>query len=179
MYTRRAMLSLLTLAGALLSACRERRNETPETAHITADSTPPASAGTAADSTPSAPSGTTTDSASPAAMLDVTWQWVSFTTPVEHLDVDAPARYTVRFGSDGRVTLEADCNRGTGSYAVTADRRLTLKPIALTAAMCAEGSLSDRFAKEVGRATSFFMKDGDLYLELPVDSGTLRFRREP
>lgn len=58
------------------------------------------------------------------------------------------------------------------------DRRLAFKPIALTRAMCPEGSLSDRFAKEVGRATSYFLKDGDLYLELPIDSGTLRFRRQ-
>jgi heat shock protein HslJ len=95
------------------------------------------------------------------------------------VDVDAPDKYTVRFGSDGKVALQADCNRGMGSYAVTPDRRLTPKPIALSRAMCPKGSLSDRFAKEVGRATSYFVKDGDLFLELPVDSGTLRFRRQP
>ena len=44
--------------------------------------------------------------------------------------------------------------------------------------MCPPGSLSDRFVKEVGRATSYFLKDGDFFLELPVDSGTLRFRRQ-
>lgn len=64
-----------------------------------------------------------------------------------------------------------------GGYTVSADRRLALKPIALTRAMCPPGSLSDRFATEVGRATSYFLKDGDLFLELPTDSGTLRFRR--
>ena len=53
-----------------------------------------------------------------------------------------------------------------------------MKPIALTRAMCPPGSLSDRFAKDVGRATSYFVRDGELYLELPVDSGTLRFRRQ-
>jgi hypothetical protein len=26
--------------------------------------------------------------------------------------------------------------------------------------------------------TSYFLEDGDLFLELPVDSGTLRFRRQ-
>jgi membrane-bound inhibitor of C-type lysozyme len=48
-------------------------------------------------------------------------------------------------------------------------------PIALTRAACPPGSFSDRFAREVGRATSYFVKDGELFLELPVDSGTLRF----
>lgn len=65
-----------------------------------------------------------------------------------------------------------------GKYSVAPDREITLKPIALSRAMCPKGSLSDRFAKEVGRATSYFLQDGDLFLELPVDSGTLRFRRQ-
>ena len=42
-----------------------------------------------------------------------------------------------------------------------------MKPIAPTREMCPKGSLSDRFARDV-----------DLYLELPVDSGTLRFKRQ-
>jgi hypothetical protein len=72
--------------------------------------------------------------------------------------VDAPERYTLRFESTGRITMQADW--------------------ALTRMMCPPGSLSDRFVKEVGRASSSFVKDGDLFLELPVDSGTLRFRRQ-
>lgn len=114
----------------------------------------------------------------PSDIVGVTWQWVSLTTPVEQVTVDAPDRYTVRFEGDARVTVRADCNRGGASYSVTADRRIAIKPIALTRMMCPEGSLSDRFAKEVGRASSCFQKDGELFLELPVDSGTLRFRRE-
>jgi heat shock protein HslJ len=74
--------------------------------------------------------------------------------------------------------VQADCNRGSTSYSVSADRRMTLGPIVLTRMMCLPGSLSDRFVKEVGRASSYFVKDGDLYLELPVDSGTLRFKRQ-
>ena len=119
------------------------------------------------------------DSVMPQDIADVTWQWVSFTTPVEQITVDGPDRYTIQFGRDGRLTMRADCNRGMGSYSVTADRRITMGPIALTRAMCPEGSLSDRFAREVGRASIYFMRDGDLYLDLPMDSGTLRFRRSP
>jgi para-nitrobenzyl esterase len=51
--------------------------------------------------------------------------------------------------------------------------------MALTRAMCPPGSLSDRSVKKLGRATVYFLKDGDLFLDLPVDSGTLRFRRQP
>jgi heat shock protein HslJ len=114
----------------------------------------------------------------PSDLQDVTWEWVSFTTPVEQIQVDGPSRYTIRFGPDGRVAMKADCNRGTGSYEFGADRRISFKPLALTRAACPPGSLSDRFAKEVGRASSYFIRDGDLFLELPADSGTLRFRRQ-
>lgn len=118
------------------------------------------------------------DSIMPAEVLGVTWQWMSLTTPVEQVTVDAPDRYTIRFDRAGRVAVRADCNRGTTSYVVGADRRITFRPMALTKAMCPAGSLSDRFVKDVGRATSYFVKDGELYLSLPVDSGTLRFRRQ-
>jgi heat shock protein HslJ len=174
MGTQHSMLPLLAVTGMMLAGCSEKRPQsTPP------DSTLPAAAETpAADSGP-APSGmAAADSTSSKDMMDVTWEWVEFTTPVEQMDIDAPDHYTIRFGSDGKVALRADCNRGMGKYSVTADRKLALKPFALSRAMCPKGSLSDRFAREVGRATSWFLKDGDLFLELPVDSGTLRFRRQ-
>jgi len=114
----------------------------------------------------------------PAEVLGATWAWVSFITPVEQIDVDAPDRYTIALDAEGLVALRADCNRGSGAYSVEADRRIAFGPIALTRAMCPPGSLSDRFTREVGRATSYFLSDGDLFLELPMDSGTLRFRRQ-
>jgi heat shock protein HslJ len=109
--------------------------------------------------------------------MDVTWQWVSLTNPLEQITVGAPERYTIRFERDGRATVRADCNRGMTSYSVGADRHIAFRPIALTRMMCPPGSLGDRFTREVGRATTYFLKDGDFFLELPVDSGTLRFRR--
>jgi para-nitrobenzyl esterase len=118
------------------------------------------------------------DSILPDSIVEITWEWVGFSTPVEQITVDSPDRYTLRFGQDGRVAMCADCNRGMGSYSVTPDRHITFGPIALTRAMCPQGSLSDRFAREVGRATIWFMRDGDLYFDLPMDSGTLRFRRQ-
>ena len=114
----------------------------------------------------------------PPEVVDTTWQWVSLTTPVEQVTVDAPDKYTIRFDRGGQVAVKADCNRGTTTYSVSGDRKIELKPMALTRAMCPAGSLSDRFAKEISRVTSYFVKDGDLYLQLPVDSGTLRFRRQ-
>ena len=114
-----------------------------------------------------------------AEVIDVTWQWAGMKTPVEQITVASPERYTIRLESSGRLSLQADCNRGGGSYTVTAERQITLGPLSLTRVMCPPGSQSDRFVKEIGRVSSYFTKDGELVLELPVDSGTLRFTRQP
>ena len=98
---------------------------------------------------------------------------------MEQITVAEPARYTIRFEPDGRIALQADCNRGAAPYTITGERRFTIGPMALTRAMCPPESLSDRFVREVSRATSLFQRDGGLFLELPMDSGTLRFRRQP
>ena len=135
--------------------------------------TPPPRAPQPAPATPPA----STDTALPSDVVEVTWQWETLVTPVETVKPDQPAQYTVRFDRSGRVAVLADCNRGSGAYTVSAGRRLTLGPIALTRAACPPGSLSDRFVRDVGRVSSYFVRDGALFLEMPVDSGTLRFRK--
>jgi uncharacterized protein YidB (DUF937 family)/heat shock protein HslJ len=112
-------------------------------------------------------------------LMGVTWELAGVTTTMEQRTIDTPDRYTVRFDSGGRLAVRADCNRGTGTYTVSSDRRLMVNPLALTRAMCPLGSLSDRFAAQVSRATRYEVRGGDLYLTLAADSGTLRFRRAP
>jgi len=135
--------------------------------------TPPSPQPTPAGSSPIA-----TSDGLPADVVEVTWLWESLVTPVETVTPDQPERYTIRFERTGRVSVRADCNRGGGPYTVTRDRRLSFGAIALTRAACAAGSLGDRFARDVGRVSSYFVRDGALFLEMPVDSGTLRFRRQ-
>jgi heat shock protein HslJ len=162
MCAQASLMPVLALIGALLSGCsRGQPPWTPQPEAPYRDREQPAA-----------------DSTLPSNVLDATWRWVSFTSPVEQITVDAPERYTIRFGRDGRAAVGADCNRGSTSYSASPDRRIRLGPIVLTRIMCPPGSLSDRFVKEVGRASSYFLKDGDLYLELPVDSGTLRLKRQ-
>jgi para-nitrobenzyl esterase len=113
----------------------------------------------------------------PPEVLEVTWEWVSLTTPVETVTPGEPQQYTLTFTREGRVAMRADCNRGNGTYVVGVDRRITFGLFALTRAACPPGSQSDRFVRDVGRSTSYFVRNAELYLEMPVDSGTLRFRQ--
>jgi len=131
----------------------------------------------AAQPTPAASSPATTETALPSDAFDVTWQWESLVTPVDTVKPDRPELYTLQFDRSGRVAVRADCNRGSGPYTVSAGRRITFGAMALTRAACPPGSLSDRFVRDVGRVSSYFVRDGALFLEMPVDSGTLRFRR--
>jgi para-nitrobenzyl esterase len=115
----------------------------------------------------------------PAEVIGVTWEWLSFVTPVERITVETPERYSLQFRSDGRFSIRADCNRGMGSYNVGDDGRISFGRIALTRALCPPGSHSDRYVNELGRVTSYVLKGRELFLELPADSGTMRFRRRP
>lgn len=108
-------------------------------------------------------------------MVGKTWQWESFVTPVGQIDVPSPDRYVLELLPDGQARARFDCNRGGGSYRI-AEGRLTFGPLVATRMGCPPGSLGDRYGLELGRVTTFYIENGKLYLELPADGGTMRFR---
>lgn len=103
------------------------------------------------------------------------WQWTAFTDPVNGAqEIAAPAKYQVSFLPSGTVRVTADCNRGAGQYQVDgAALQITVQ--AMTRAMCPAGSLSDQFVKNLNAAAVWFVQDGDLFIDLFADSGTMRF----
>jgi heat shock protein HslJ len=104
------------------------------------------------------------------------WHWEATVTPVEKIEVPAPERYTLELEPGGAALLRADCNRGRGSYEI-GDGQIKLGPIATTRMACPPGSLDGRYLADLARVTTFFVEGGTLYLELPMDSGTMRFGR--
>lgn len=105
------------------------------------------------------------------------WQWQQ--TQENSGDVTTPpdsSRYTIEFMADGRVTVQADCNRGGGSYTSNANT-LDVGEIATTKMACSSGSLDTEFLRQLDEVNSYLFKDGKLYLELPVDSGSMEFVR--
>ena len=113
----------------------------------------------------------------PASIYGQTWQWESTVTPVEKIMVTEPDRYTVTFSEDGRAAMRFDCNRGSGNFTVS-ENKISFGPMISTRAACPEDSLDAPFMKDLGRVSSFFIKNGSLYLEMPMDSGTMHFRPE-
>lgn len=114
----------------------------------------------------------------PRLVLNKTWQWESTTTPVEMIDVPNPERYTIFMKDDGKIQARFDCNHGGGNYEISAGK-LSFGPLMSTRMACPEDSLEGPFMRDLQRVVSFFIDNGRLYLELPYDSGTMKFRPAP
>ena len=57
--------------------------------------------------------------------------------------------------------------------------KLSFGPLLSTRMACPEDSLDALFMRDLQRVTSFFIEDGFLYLELLLDSGTMKFKAAP
>ena len=104
------------------------------------------------------------------------WMWVGTLTPVERIEVTEPENYTLRLLPDGRAEVQFDCNRGGGNYTIEGNA-LSLGPLASTRKACPDGSQDALYQRHLENVSSWFLMDGDLFLEMPMDSGTMRFRR--
>lgn len=93
------------------------------------------------------------------SLTGVVWQWRQTVTNSDSIAPDDPSRYTIEFGSDGRASIRADCNRGSGSYQVMGNQ-LTFGPIATTLAACLPGSLDSVFLRQLNDA-GVFATDGN------------------
>jgi heat shock protein HslJ len=115
-----------------------------------------------------------TRSTDPRTILDKTWQWESTITPAEKITVPAPERYTIFLQADGRAQMRFDCNRGSGGFKISPGQ-LSFGPLLSTRMACPPDSLDSAFMRDLQRVVSFFVDNGTLYLELPYDSGTMKF----
>jgi len=114
----------------------------------------------------------------PQSVYDKTWQWESTITPVERITVSNPERYTILLKADGKAQIRFDCNRGGGNYQIS-EGKLSFGPMVSTRMACPPDSLDAPFMRDLQRVASFFIESGNLYLELPYDSGTMKFRPAP
>ena len=123
--------------------------------------------------TPGAPS------TSPASITQGVWLWqrteYSNDTSVAAPD---PSKYTVSFQADGRLALQVDCNRGTGTYSVDGPR-LTIEPGATTLIACGPGSQDRVFLQDLRNVATYVMDGPNLILNLKVDGGNMIFNPQP
>jgi para-nitrobenzyl esterase len=120
--------------------------------------------------------GSTGSQSSSAGLAGTSWQMVKFEgSDGTTLTPDDKSKYTVTFGSDGRVSVRIDCNRGHGTWKSAGANNLQFGPLALTRAMCPANPVTDRWTKDFMSVRSYVMKDGHLFLSLMADGGAYEF----
>ncbi|HSE33543.1 MAG TPA: META domain-containing protein [Pyrinomonadaceae bacterium] len=93
------------------------------------------------------------------------WQLVKFQGPDESTYTpDQKSKYTITFGSNGRVTARVDCNRASSTWRSGANGELSFGSWSRSSAKCGPNSLHDRIVMEGGAVKKFEIKDGRLYL---------------
>ena len=93
------------------------------------------------------------------------WQLVKFQGPDERTFApEDKSKYTIKFGTDGRVVVRVDCNRGNSTWKATAKGELHFGSWSRTSAKCGSGSLHDQIVTEGAAVRNFAIKDGRLFL---------------
>jgi len=108
-----------------------------------------------------------------SSIVGPVWRWnrLSGADPV---DVASPSAYTLELRPDGRYAIRADCNTGSGTYAL-GDDRFELGPGPMTQAACGGDSLSNRFVQLLALARTFRRTGDSLILELGSGAGEMEF----
>jgi heat shock protein HslJ len=124
------------------------------------------------------PTGLALRSRDPRVVLGKTWQWQETVKPVAKITVPNPERYTILLTDGAKLQARFDCNSGGGAYKIS-EGKLSFGPLVSTRMACPPGSLDGPYMRDLQRVVSFFIEDSNLYLELPLDSGTMRFLPAP
>ena len=106
-------------------------------------------------------------SADPADLTGAAWRWEG---------AGGAGAYTVEFMPDGRVLVQADCNRGAGRYTQDAAGRLALTAVATTKMGCPAGSQDALFLRQLADVQGYRLNGNVLELQLRA-GGSMRLAR--
>jgi heat shock protein HslJ len=157
------------LAAALVQAAFFAQPQVP----VQIPMTPPAPAPT----TPSAPAPPATTAANP--LTQGIWQWLRTEYGDDTtLTASDPSRYTIMLSPDGRLSVQADCNRAVGTYTLNGPQ-LTFQLGPTTLAACGPDSQDRVFMRDLGQVVSYVLDGGLLHLNMRLDSGNMVFSPQP
>jgi heat shock protein HslJ len=144
------VLVLAVACASVLSACGQGRVSTP----------------TPAEPTPA------------GGLAGTSWQLVEFRSSDDTIGIvrpDDPTRYTMTLEDGGRVSMQLNCNRGSGTWKSAASDgdsgTFTFGPLAVTRAFCPPPSMDDRISRDADFVRTYLLRDGRLYLDLMADAG--------
>ena len=110
-------------------------------------------------------------------ITNITWQWVGLveTQPASQSVVPNPENYTLTFLPDGSLSIKADCNMASGTYALEGNT-LSIELGATTMAYCGEQSMDQQYLANLGNVAGYIMADGQLVLALKDTTGKMTFK---
>ena len=106
-----------------------------------------------------------------------TWQWTRLQDPTQHIQIEEPSNYTLKFAPDGNLAVKADCNRARGSYKTGKGSSISIKLGPMTLVACTRDSRGNEFVKKLEFVRHFFFRDDNLFMDLMADGGTMEFTR--
>ena len=129
--------------------------------------------------------GSETNEASSLEVLTRTdWVLVEFQSMSDEIGTvrpEDPSLYTLSFGSDGKVSMRLNCNRGSGSWSATPTSArggsIEFGPIAATRAFCPPPSLDEQIARDFEYVRSYTIEEDRLFLSLMADGGIYAWER--
>lgn len=86
-----------------------------------------------------------------------------------------PSRYTLSFGSDGTVSVQADCNSGNGIWASASEGQLEFAELILADSPCPTDSLKGQYERQFPWVRSYIVQDGHLFLSTMADGAIIEF----
>lgn len=108
-------------------------------------------------------------------LLDTTWTLLEIQSMDDSIATPREGKvFTVSLTADGRVAVQADCNRGSGSYEQDGSS-LEFGPMGITKMYCGPESLDARFLKELSLVRSYVLNDGKLFMATLADGAILEF----
>lgn len=109
-------------------------------------------------------------------LAGTSWQLVEIASMNDTVErPDDASKYTLSFGEDGTASIQADCNRGKGSWTSESKSQLQFGDIASTRALCPPGSISEKYLAEFQWVRSYVMEDGHLFLATMADGSIIEF----
>jgi len=119
----------------------------------------------------------------PPALAGTQWQLIEFQSMDGTSEQPGDSTlYTLHLQQDGRVAMQLNCNRGTGTWSAESgpgvdsepeaeSGSITIGPIATTRALCSPPSMDEQIARDMDLVRGYLLRDGTLSLSLIADGG--------
>jgi heat shock protein HslJ len=112
------------------------------------------------------------------------WRLVEFESSDDQIGTrrpEDPDRYSMELNADGTLSMQLDCNRGSGTWSATeagaGSGTFEFGPLAVTRAFCPPPSMSDQVARDAESVRTYVVRGDRLYLNLMADGGNYVWER--